>query len=115
MNTITIGLDIAKSVFHLVWMNTTGKVLKRKQLSRKKAAEYFANVEACTVVREACGSTHYWSRVISRCGHAVKAIAPQFVTAYRKGNKNDYNDAEAIAEAAQHQNMRFVPLKSLEQ
>lgn len=115
MSTITIGLDIAKSVFHLVWMNAAGKVLKRKQLSRKKVAEYFANIEACTVVMEACGSTHYWSRVISRCGHEVKAIAPQFVTAYRKGNKNDYNDAEAIAEAAQRQNMRFVPLKSLEQ
>lgn len=115
MNTITIGLDIAKSVFHLVWMNSTGKVLKRKQLSRKKMAEYFANLEACIVVMEACGSTHYWSRVITRCGHEVKAIAPQFVTPYRKGNKNDYNDAEAIAEASQRENMRFVPLKSLEQ
>lgn len=115
MSTITIGLDIAKSVFHLVWMSTTGKVLKRKMLSRKKVAEYFANLEACTVVMEACGSTHYWSRVITRCGHEVKAIAPQFITAYRKGNKNDYNDAEAIAEAAQRENMRFVPLKSLEQ
>jgi len=115
MSTITIGLDIAKSVFHLVWMNAAGKVLKRKQLSRKKVAEYFANLEACTVVMEACGSTHYWSRVITRCGHEVKAIAPQFITAYRKGNKNDYNDAEAIAEASQRQNMRFVPLKSLAQ
>lgn len=115
MNTITIGLDIAKSVFHLVWMNRTGKVLKRKQLSRKQVAEYFANLEISTVVMEACGSTHYWSRVITRCGHEVKAIAPQFITAYRKGNKNDYNDAEAIAEASQRENMRFVPLKSLEQ
>jgi len=115
MNTITIGLDIAKSVFHLVWMSSTGRVLKRKQLSRKKVAEYFANIEASIVVMEACGSTHYWSRVITRCGHEVKAIAPQFVTAYRKGNKNDYNDAEAIAEAAQRNNMRFMPLKSLEQ
>lgn len=64
---------------------------------------------------ETCGSTHYWSRVIVRCGHEVKAIAPQFVTPYRKGNKNDYNDAEAIAEASQRHNMRFVPIKSLEQ
>lgn len=100
MSTMTIGLDIAKSVFHLVWMNTTGKVLKRKMLPRKKVAEYFANLEACIVVMEACGSTHYWSRVITRCGHEVKAIAPQFITLYRKGNKNDYNDAEAIAEAS---------------
>jgi len=115
MSTITIGLDIAKSVFHLVWMSATGKVLKRKMLSRKKVAEYFANLEACTVVMEACGSTHYWSRVITRCGHEVKAIAPQFITPYRKGNKNDYNDAEAIAEASQRENMRFVPLKTLEQ
>ena len=63
MNTITIGLDIAKSTFHLVWMSSTGKVLKRKQLSRQKVADYFANLEACTVVMETCGSTHYWSRV----------------------------------------------------
>jgi len=113
MSTITIGLDIAKSVFHLVWMSATGKVLKRKMLPRKKVAEYFANIEASTVVMEACGSTHYWSRVITRCGHEVKAIAPQFITAYRKENKNDYNDAEAIAEASQRENMRFVPLKYL--
>ena len=64
MSTITIGLDIAKSVFHLVWMSATGKVLKRKMLPRKKVAEYFANIETSTVVMEACGSTHYWSRVI---------------------------------------------------
>jgi hypothetical protein len=67
MNTITIALDIAKSIFHLVWMNAVGKVIKRKQLSRKKVAEYFSNLEACTMVIVACGSTHYWSRVLSRC------------------------------------------------
>jgi len=115
MSILTIGLDIAKSSFHLVWMNNAGKVLKRKQLSRKKVAEYFVNLPAAIVVMEACGSTHYWSRVITRCGHEVKAIAPQFVTPYRKGNKNDFNDAEAIAEASQRHNMRFVPLKSLAQ
>jgi len=64
---------------------------------------------------EACGSTHYWSRVIARSGDEVKAIAPQFLTPYRKGNKNDYNDAETIAESSQRENMRFVPLKLLEQ
>ena len=115
MNTITIGLDIAKSAFHLIWMDESGKVLKKKQLTRKKMFEYFSNLSHCIVVMEACGSTHYWSRVLIRCGHEVKAIAPQFITAYRKGNKNDYNDAEAIAEASQRHNMRFVPLKSLEQ
>jgi len=84
MSTITIGLDIAKSVFHLVWMSATGKVLKRKMLPRKKVAEYFANIEASTVVMEACGSTHYWSRVITRCGHEVKAIAPQLLPTMQK-------------------------------
>jgi transposase len=54
---------------------------------------------------EACGSTHYWSRVITRCGHEVKAIAPKFITPYRKGNKNDYNYAEAIAEASRYLNV----------
>ncbi|WP_435275279.1 IS110 family transposase [Psychrobium sp. nBUS_13] len=115
MNNITIGLDIAKSTFHLVQMDKGGKVLKRKQLARNKVADYFAKLAPCIVVMEACGSTHYWTRVLIRCRHVVKAIAPQFVTPYRKGNKNDYNDAEAIAEASQRKNMRFVPLKSLEQ
>jgi len=67
------------------------------------------------VVMEACGGANYWAREIIALGHEVKLIAPQYVKPYVKGNKNDYNDAEAIAEAAQRPNMRFVPIKSIEQ
>jgi len=81
MNNITIGLDIAKSTFHLVQMSDKGKVIKRKQLSRAKVATYFANIPPAIVVMEACGSTHYWVRVLKRCGHKVKAIARLIVKA----------------------------------
>jgi transposase len=98
-----------------VHKNSSGKVLKKQKLVRRKVAEYFANTPEATVIMEACGSTHYWSRVIMKCGHEVKAIAPQYVVAYRKGNKNDFNDADAMVEAAQREGMRFVPIKSIEQ
>ena len=115
MSKITIGLDIAKNVFHLVHKSASGKVLKKQKLPRRKVAEYFANTPEATVIMEACGSTHYWSRVIAGQGHEVKAIAPQYVVAYRKGNKNDFNDADAMVEAASREDMRFVPIKSIEQ
>ena len=60
---------------------------------------------------EACGSAHYWAREIERLGHQVRLMSPQFVTPYRKGNKNDPNDAEAICEAVTRPSMRFVPIK----
>ena len=62
---------------------------------------------------KACGGANYWAREFIALGHQVKLIAPQYVKPYVKGNKNDYNDAEAIAEAAQRPNMRFVPIKSV--
>ena len=115
MNKVTIGLDTAKSVFHLISKNTQGRILNKKKLKRAQVLDFFANLPPSIVVMEACGSSHYWCRGISRLGHEVKAIPPQYVVPYRKGNKNDYNDAEAIAEAAQRENMRFVPLKSQSQ
>lgn len=114
MKITTIGLDIAKSVFHFYGVNQTGRLVKKKQLKRKQVLVYMANLESCLVVMEACGGAHYWAREFIAVGHEVKLIAPQFVKPYRKGNKNDYNDAEAIAEASQRPNMRFVPIKSIE-
>jgi transposase len=114
MNKVTIGLDTAKSVFHLVFKNATGRVIKKKKLKRHEVLRFFAQQEAATVAMEACGASHYWCRELIRCGHEVKMIAPQYVVPYRKGNKSDYNDANAIAEAAQRDDMRFVPLKSQE-
>jgi len=115
MNITTIGLDIAKSIFHVFAVNQAGQLVKKKQLKRKQVLTYFANLEPCLVGMEACGGAHYWSREIEALGHDIKLIAPQYVKPYVKGNKNDYNDAEAIAEAVQRPRMRFVPKKSIEQ
>ena len=114
MKITTIGLDIAKSVFHLFAVNQTGRLVKKKQLKRKQVLTYMANLEPCLIVMEACGGAHYWGREFTALGHEVKLIAPQYVKPYVKGNKNDYNDSEAIAEAAQRPTMRFVPIKSVE-
>jgi transposase len=115
MKITTIGLDIAKSVFHFYAVNAAGKLVKKQQLKRKQVLEYTANLEPCLIAMEACGGANYWSRKLIQQGHQVKQIAPQYVKAFLKGNKNDYNDAEAIAEAAQRPTMRFVPIKSVEQ
>lgn len=89
--------------------------MKKKQLKRKQVLPYLARLEPCVIAMEACGGANYWAREMKDLGHEVKLIAPQYVKPYVKGNKNDYNDAEAIAEAAQRPTMRFVPIKSVEQ
>ena len=115
MKITTVGLDIAKSAFHLYAVNKTGRYMKKKQLKRKQVLPYLARLEPCVIAMEACGGANYWAREMKDLGHEVKLIAPQYVKPYVKGNKNDYNDAEAIAEAAQRPTMRFVPIKSVEQ
>ena len=114
MKITTVGLDIAKSIFHLLAVNKMGRFVKKKQLRRKQVLAYFAKLEPCLIAMEACGGANYWARQLIALGHEVKLIAPQYVKPYVKGNKNDYNDAEAIAEAAQRPSMRFVPIKSIE-
>ena len=96
----TIGLDIAKAVFHLYAVNAVGHYIKKKQLKRKQVLAYMANIEPCLIAMEACGGANYWAREFIAQGHRVELIAPQYVKPYVKGNKNDYNDAEAIAEAS---------------
>jgi transposase len=115
MNITTVGLDIAKSVFHFYAVNRVGKLIKKKVLKRSEVILAFQQLEPCTVVMESCGSANYWAREIQNCGHEVKLIAPQYVVPYRRKNKNDFNDAEAIAEASQRDNMNFVPIKSISQ
>mgnify|MGYP002633402033 CR=1 FL=1 len=115
MKITTIGLDIAKTVFHLFAVSKTGRLVKKKQLKRNQVLPFMANLEPCLIAMEACGGAHYWAREFEALGHQVKLIAPQYVKPFVKGNKNDYNDAEAIAEAAQRPTMRFVPNKSVEQ
>ena len=115
MKITTVGIDIAKSVFHVVAVNKMGAVVKKKQLKRNELLAFIAQLEPCRIALEACGGAHHWAREFRTLGHEVKLIAPQYVKPYVKGNKNDYNDAEAIAEAAQRPNMRFVPIKTQEQ
>ncbi|QFU20457.1 IS110 family transposase [Shewanella eurypsychrophilus] len=115
MKITTVGLDIAKSVFHFVGVNRAGKLVRKKMIKRTELIHFFSQVEPCLVVMEACGGANYWAREFQKMGHEVKLIAPQYVVPYRQGNKNDYNDAFAIAEAAQRPNMRFVQPKPVEQ
>lgn len=112
---MTIGLDLAKHQFHVVCCDRRGKLVKRQQLSRARLLPWFANIEPCLVGMEACASSHYWARELQRLGHEVRLISPQYVKPYLRGNKNDYNDALAIAEAVVRPEMRFVAIKSAAQ
>ena len=115
MTLAILGIDLAKSVFHLHGADARGHTVLRKRLSRSQLPSFLANLPRCIVAMEACGSAHYWGRQIAHLGHTVRLINPQFVKAFVKSNKNDRNDAEAICEAAARPSMRFVPVKSLEQ
>jgi len=115
MKITTTGVDLAKEVFQIHGVDAHGKAVLRKQLRRNEMAKFFANLEPCLIGMEACGSAHYWARKLSEFGHTVKLMAPQFVKPYVKTNKNDMADAEAICEAVSRPNMRFVPIKNVEQ
>jgi transposase len=115
MNITTVGIDLAKTVFQVHAVDERGKVLLRKSVRRAELAKIFVNLPACLIGMEACGSAHYWARRLMEFGHTVKLMAPQFVKPYVKTNKNDASDAEAICEAVARPNMRFVPVKSVEQ
>lgn len=111
----TIGIDLAKSVFQLHGVDEHGKTVLRKQLKRDQVAPFMANLAPCLIGMEACGGAHYWARKLQGFGHTVRLMSPQFVKPYVKSNKNDAADAEAICEAVARPNMRFVPIKSVEQ
>jgi transposase len=115
MKITTVGIDLAKNVFQVHGVDERGRVVLRKQLRRAQVAVLFGNLPPCLIGMEACASAHFWGRTLQRFGHAVRLMAPQFVKPYVKTNKNDVADAEAICEAVSRPNMRFVPIKSLEQ
>lgn len=115
MEVTTIGIDIAKRIFQLHGVDERGKAVLKKRLMRDQVLEFMANLPKCLVGIEACGGANYWAREIIKLGHEVKLMAPQFVKPYVKTNKNDEADAEAICEAVARPNMRFVPVKSVEQ
>lgn len=107
-----IFIDTSKSLFQLHGVNAAEKVVVRRGLRRGQVLEYFARLGPTAVGLEACGSAHHWARQLSKLGHAVKLLPPQYVKAYLKRNKNDGRDAEAGCEAMSRPTMRFVPIKS---
>ena len=115
MKITRVGLDIAKQVFQVHGIDEHGKARVGKQLARAKVLEFFAQLPPCLIGIEACGSSHYWGRELTKLGHTARLMAAQFVIPYRQRGKNDANDAEAICEAVGRPNMRFVAIKSEEQ
>ena len=112
---VTVGLDLAKSVFQVHGVDKAGKVVIRRRLTRAKVLDFFVKLPPCLVGMEACASAHYWGRELRGLGHDVRLMPPSYVKAYVKRQKNDAADAEAICEAVTRPSMRFVEIKSTEQ
>ena len=91
-----MGIDLAKHVFQLHGVDERGHTVLRRRISRAQLRPLLAQLRPCLIGMEACGSAHYWARELAMVGHDVRLIAPQFVAPYRKNDKNDGNDAEAI-------------------
>ena len=112
---VTIGLDIAKSVFQVHGVDANGAVVVRRRLTRAKVLSFFERLPPCLVGLEACATAHYWGRELRKLGHDVRLMPPSYVKPYVKRQKNDAADAEAICEAVTRPSMHFVEIKSPEQ
>lgn len=115
MKVTVFGLDLAKRVFQLHWVDMETGEIGRQQVKRAQLTEFFANRTPAVIGMEACGSAHYWARKFAAMGHEVRLIAGQFVRPFVKTNKTDVADAQAIWEAVQRPGMKFVSVKSEEQ
>ena len=111
----SVGIDLGKTTFHLVALGEAGKVLVRKKFNQRQLLTYTANMPTSLIGLEACSGAHFLGRALKKQGHDVRLIAAQFVKPFVKSNKNDFVDAEAIAEAVERKNMRFVPIKTDDQ
>jgi transposase len=111
----TIGIDIGKNTFHLIGLNADGAIVLRQKLSRGQVERRLANLQPCLIGMEACVGAHHLSRRLLALGHDARLMPALYVKPFLKGQKNDFRDAEAIAEAVQRPTMRFVPTKSMEQ
>src|SRR5436190_10183996 len=110
-----LGIDIGKNVFHLIGLNKRGAIVLRQKLSRGQLEARLANMPPCLIGMEACVGAHHLSRKLRALGHDPRLMPAKYVKAFLKGNKNDFRDAEAIAEAVQRPTMRFVATKTAEQ
>jgi transposase len=115
MEIITIGLDLAKSIFQVHAVDAAGAPVVRKTLRRAQVLPFFARLPRCVVGMEACGTSHHWARELAKLGHEVRLMSPAYVKPYVKRGKTDAADAEAICESVMRPSMRFVPVKSTEQ
>ena len=115
MNVRTIGIDLGKTIFHVVGLDQPGNVVVKRRPSRSQLLRQLANTPACLIGMEACCGAHHLGTALVAQGHEVRLIPPQFVRPFVKSNKNDYKDAEAIAEAVQRLTMRFVSIKTQDQ
>ena len=111
----SVGIDLGKTTFHLVALGDNGKTLMKKKFSQKQLIAFTANMQTSLIGMEACSGAHFLGRTLREQGHDVKLIPAQFVKPFVKSNKNDFLDAEAIAEAVTRENMRFVPIKTEDQ
>jgi transposase len=111
----SVGIDLGKNTFHMVALDAKGKVLLRKKFSRTQLLAYTANLQRSLIGMEACAGAHFIGAALRDQGHNVRLIPGQFVKPFVKTNKNDFVDAEAIAEAVARENMRFVPIKTDDQ
>jgi transposase len=112
---LIVGIDLGKNWFHVVGIDARGTPVLRKKLNRAQLVQFAATIPHCVVAMEACPGSQYWGRKFSAHGHEIRIIPAQFVKPYVKSNKNDFNDAAAIAEAGSRATMRLVPLKNAEQ
>ena len=110
-----IGIDIGKNSFHVVGLDRKGAIVLRQKWSRDQVGDRLANMPACLIGMEACVGAHHLSRKLEALGHEPRLMPAKYVRPYSKGQKNDFRDAEAIAEAVQRPTMKFVPTKTAEQ
>jgi transposase len=111
----TMGIDIGKNSFHVIGLDRRGAVVLRQKWSRSQIEARVANMPPCLIGMEACVGAHYLSRKLQAQGHDARLMPAKYVRAYLKGQKNDFRDAEAIAEAVQRPTMKFVATKTAEQ
>jgi transposase len=110
-----VGIDIGKNSFHVVGLDDRGAIVLRQKWSRNQVAVRFANMPPCLIGMEACVGAHHLSRGLQRLGHDARLMPARYVRPYSKGQKNDFRDAEAIAEAVQRPTMKFVATKTADQ
>ena len=115
-NAITVvGIDIGKNTFHVVGQDDRGAIVLRQKWSRGQVEARFANMPSCLIGMEACVGAHHLSRKLKALGHDARLMPAKYVRPYSKGQKNDFRDAEAIAEAVQRPTMKFVATKTADQ